>query len=203
MIKHQKITRITICIIALVMCTGFSFAKGGDDDEKEKLKEKEKLTVVPSDSANTNLDVNAANHVDDTLVFEDWDGQEGGSDDDGGAGEADSGLDGKSGISGKRNVFGSDINSEVTAKNESSPFSDALHTEYQIEFKIYPNPTVDYITIQPNIIPRSIRITDITGKTHRDEGYSSNLDVAELPSGTYILSLIYADHIEARRFIKR
>jgi hypothetical protein len=201
MIKQKKITRLAICIIALVMSQGASFATSGDDKDKDKLENNDKNSIVSKkDSVTIVIDINAAIHVDDTLVFEDWDGQEGGSDDDGGVGEADGGLDE---IGGKRNVFGSDINSEVTAKNESSPFSDALHKEYQKEFKVYPNPTVDYITIQPNIIPRSIRITDITGKTHRDEGYSSNLEVAELPSGTYILSLIYADHIEACRFIKR
>jgi hypothetical protein len=201
MIKQKKITRLAICIIALVMSQGASFAKSGDNKDKDKLENNDKNSIVSKkDSVKIVIDINAAIHVDDTLVFEDWDGQEGGSDDDGRAGEADGGLNE---IGEKRNVFGSDINSEVTTKNESSPFSETLHKEYQIEFKVYPNPTVDYITIQTNIIPRSIRITDITGKTHRDEGYSSKVDVAELPSGTYILSLIYADHIEARRFIKR
>ena len=41
MIKQQRISRLTICIIAVVMSIGLSFAKGGDDKEKDKEKDKE------------------------------------------------------------------------------------------------------------------------------------------------------------------
>ena len=200
MIKHQKITRVTICIIALVMCTGFSFAKGGDDDEKEKLKEKEKLTVGPSDSANTNLDVNAANHVDDTLVFEDWDGQGGGSDDDGGIGQSNKGS---ADVDGDNTGFKFGQLNEATSENPKELYNQVFRKEYRVEFTIYPNPTTDYITIKADVTPQSIRVIDVTGKNHREEGYSNRIDVTELPSGTYILNLIYSDHLEARRFIKR
>jgi hypothetical protein len=200
MTKQLKITRITICIIALVMCTGFSFAKGGDDDEKEKLKEKEKLTVVHSDSANTNLDVNAAHHVDDTLVFEDWDGQGGGSDDDGGIGQSNGGS---ADLDGDNTGFKYGVLNEATSENPKEFYDQVFRKEYRVEFTIYPNPTTDYITIETNVTPQSMRVIDMTGKAHRKEGYSSRIDVTELPSGTYILNLIYADHLEARRFIKR
>ena len=200
MTKQLKITRITICIIALVMCTGFSFAKGGDDDEKEKLKEKEKLALVHSDSANTNLDVNAAHHVDDTLVFEDWDGQGGGSDDDGGIGQSN---EGSADLNGDNTSFKFGLLNEAISENPKEFYDQVFSNKYRVEFTIYPNPTTDYITIKTNVTPQSMRVIDVTGKTHREEGYSSRIDVTELPSGTYILNLIYADHLEARRFIKR
>jgi hypothetical protein len=184
------------------MSIGVSFAKGGDDKEKDTKKEKDNPSIVSKDkdSVYTDADVNAAHHVDDTLVFEDWDGQGGGSGDDGGIGESNGGAPN---LDGNKDKSGYDFATNSTAENLKNVYEKVFQKEYRVEFTVYPNPTVDHITIQPNIIPQSIRITDITGKTHRDQTYTSRLDVADLPSGTYVLSLIYADHIEARRFIKR
>jgi hypothetical protein len=198
MINQPKITRITVCIIALVMCTGFSFAKGGDDDEKDKLKEKENTSLVKTDSIH--IDINAAHHVDDTLVFEDWDGQDGGSDDDGGIGQSN---EGSADLDGDNNGFEYGVLNEANSENPKEFYDQVFRKEYRVEFTIYPNPTTEHITIKANITPQSLRIIDMTGKTHREEGYSSRIDVTDLPSGTYILNLIYADHLEARRFIKR
>jgi hypothetical protein len=198
MIKQQKITRYALCIIALVVSTGISFAKGGDDKDKDKLTEKSGIASRDQDSIYTTLDVDVALHVDDTLVFEDWDGQGGGSGDDGGIGLPNGGsadLD--------RERSGTSLIGNSTESNLESIYKTTFQKEYRVEFTLFPNPTIEHITIKPDVVPKSMIITDISGKTHRNESYSSHVNVAELPSGTYILSLIYPDHVEARKFIKR
>ena len=200
MIKQQRISRLTICIIAVVMSIGLSFAKGGDDKEKDKEKDDPSIVTTEKDTVYSDLDIRGANHVDDTLVFEDWDGQGVGSGDDGGAGQTNGGTPD---VDGNKNDSGHDLFKKSAAENLINAYENVFQKEYKVEFTVFPNPTVDYITIKPNVTPQSIRITDITGKTHRDENYSNRVNVADLPSGTYILNLIYVDHIEARRFIKR
>jgi hypothetical protein len=78
-----------------------------------------------------------------------------------------------------------------------------LKNEYLVDFTLYPNPTVNELHLKTTNIPKSLTIIDLTGKQHTISSYSDNIDVSILTPGTYFIQLIYPDHIESRKFIKK
>lgn len=57
-----------------------------------------------------------------------------------------------------------------------------------IELGIYPNPTVDYLNVPNSISVASMEIMSMDGKL-QITSYSNQVDISELPSGTYVVSL--------------
>jgi len=174
--------------------TGVSLAEGGDDDKKKENKSgtEDKLTHADSLDADIIYDSDIINS-DDTLVFEDWESpQDNGDDNDD---WKNASLD--NGTFGDKYRNGTSLNSVSIAD-----ISKTFKKEYKVEFTVFPNPTANVLHINPSIEPNSIRIADITGKEHHVSSFSSQVNVADLPIGTYFIQLIYADHIEARKFIK-
>lgn len=192
---------LTIAFTACsVMMTSVLLAKGGDDDKKKGGK-KVKSGIVYQDTSKTDYFGDPKTiAVDDTLVFEDWEnpGDLGGDDKDGLGGIADGSgsLD--------DNKDGSRYKSFDQSENIN--FNTVYNTfkkEYRVEFKIYPNPTTEQLHINPEVNPLAIRIADINGKVHKSLEYIDHVNVSTLPTGTYFIQLIYPDHLEARKFIKR
>ncbi|MFA9370816.1 MAG: fibronectin type III domain-containing protein [Labilibaculum antarcticum] len=84
-----------------------------------------------------------------------------------------------------------------------SPLSDTPPVE---ELKLYPNPAKDFVTlyIQGNIQSR-VRISSLTGKTIRIltlDQESNTIDVSNLPSGMYFISIEDGDEIISKKLIK-
>ncbi|RUT78903.1 fibronectin type III domain-containing protein [Ancylomarina longa] len=74
------------------------------------------------------------------------------------------------------------------------------------EFKLYPNPVKDFVTlyIQGNIQSK-VRISSITGKTIRLltlDQEDNTIDVSDLPTGMYFISLEDGDEIITKKLIK-
>ncbi|PCJ66115.1 MAG: hypothetical protein COA58_08565 [Bacteroidetes bacterium] len=182
---------------AFVMFMGVSFAEGGDDDDKKGNKSNKGDKVILTDSIVLDVDFKGdmTNNSDDTLVFEDWENPD---DLDLGGGSP---LGGDNGISSNGNGNGISTTSLLDAAGQVA-FGNTFKKNYHVDFTLFPNPTVNEIHIKPSIEPSSIRIADITGKEHLKALFTPRVDVAQLPAGTYFIQLIYADHIEARKFIK-
>jgi len=192
MINTIYFKRFGTFALTLVLFVGVSFAEGGDDDDKKGDKSNKGDKIVHSDTVVLDVDLDISNS-DDTLVLEDWENPD---DINGNGGIPLGGDNGLSG-SGQGSSYG-----KLAEAVGHVDLSHAFKKDYQVDFTLFPNPTVDAIHLKPTIEPSSIRIADITGKEHKHEVYSPKVDVTELPAGTYFIQLIYADHIEARKFIK-
>ena len=169
--------------------TGVSFAQGGHDGEKDG---KMDGNTVQKDST---VDTNShGNESDDTLVLEPW---------------IDIRLDGDGGSGIEGEQFQETPISHGISKNQShgnlgsgTRSENYFERNWNVEVTLYPNPTVDELHLKSSTIPNNLRITDITGKQHLFTEYTSQVDVALLPPGTYFVQLIFDGHIEARKFIK-
>jgi len=82
----------------------------------------------------------------------------------------------------------------------ANPFSekDSIAIERQESFKVFPNPTHDYLTIEgnlpKNISEAKIQISDLNGrvlKTDLYSDFSKTINIVDLPNGMYLLELIY------------
>jgi hypothetical protein len=191
MINTTYFKRFGTFALTLVMFMGVSFAEGGDDDDKKGDKSNKVNKVVLTDSIVLDLDDDIVNS-DDTLVFEDWENP----DDLNGNGGVPMGGDNGMNGNGNGNTYGNLFDAA------GADLGHVFKKDYQVDFTLFPNPTVNAIHLKPSIEPSSIRIADITGKEHKIALYTPQVDVTELPAGTYFIQLIYADHIEARKFIK-
>ena len=83
------------------------------------------------------------------------------------------------------------------------PLSDTPPVE---ELKLYPNPAKDFVNlfIQGNIQSR-VRISSITGKTIKImtlDMENNNIDISELPSGMYFISIEDGEEIITKKLIK-
>lgn len=100
-----------------------------------------------------------------------------------------------------------------TAEYEENPFY-VGYDEYQAdksEFNIYPNPTVDHITLSTYSIiagPVVINISDLSGKvvfSNRLENQSGDLtykiNLPEITAGTYLVNLVYNGKSETKKLI--
>lgn len=188
--------RLALLAFTMLLVAGVSLAKGGDDDDKkgkDKSDKKGEIVLSEEDSIATDDDLDIINQGDDTLVYEDWDNP----DNDGKGGNSHI-IDTQVDRTAKNfNPYNGQVATDLLL-NQTNP----LKKEYRVEFTIFPNPTVDQININPDREPTTIRIADITGKEHIVSPYTSSVDVSQLAVGTYFIQLIYADHVEARKFIK-
>lgn len=63
---------------------------------------------------------------------------------------------------------------------------------------LYPNPFGDFLTIKTNEIPRGVQIIELSGKIVY-ESYSGNifqLNVGSVPTGNYLIRIIFKDRVE-------
>ncbi|MEQ8905129.1 T9SS type A sorting domain-containing protein, partial [Ekhidna sp.] len=71
-----------------------------------------------------------------------------------------------------------------------------------LEVKIYPNPSSDFIYVKSNV-DVSVRLTDLNGKTiERKSGSQLEFDIQSLSSGLYILRVSNGDRSSDYRIIK-
>lgn len=195
MIKSVHTISKVLLTSFLVLVALVALAEEGKGDKKGN-KNKHGATQV-TDTVEQVLDVKAANQVDDTLVFEDWDSPEGG----GGTGDGDF-KSSDDGGSGDGNGTGDNPNIQSDAQTKEGRLTSK--PGYRVEFTIYPNPAVNKLTINPDVRPESFIIKDIQGRIFQKDNYLAHIDISELTTGTYFIQLVYADqHIESRKFIKR
>ena len=84
-------------------------------------------------------------------------------------------------------------------------------TERSFEWSLYPNPTNDVLTVKTfasRFENFDVRVTDVEGRIVLRERYTMpsgmqqhNLDVSELPSGIYCISLVGATQQYTQRFV--
>lgn len=76
----------------------------------------------------------------------------------------------------------------------------------QAEFKIFPNPSDGYYSIQTETAFAEIIITDIAGRIieTKRSGNSENaeLDLFSYPNGTYFVTIVFEDHVATQRIVK-
>lgn len=79
-----------------------------------------------------------------------------------------------------------------------------LQGSKQYNYKIYPNPTSNHLSIISDAKIEQINITDLTGKRLKKITTNLNVvDVGNLPSGIYFVELITEDKRIVKRFIKK
>ena len=180
--------------LLLTVLTSLSLLADWDDDRDKKRKTVKNQTSKSDSIQFVNDDIDLQEQ-DDTLVFEDWDSSDG-----------DAGV---STISVELGIKPAEISAnstETLLDNVLSSLTDRftpLKNEYLVDFTLYPNPTVNELHLKTTNIPKSLTIIDLTGKQHTISSYSDNIDVSILTPGTYFIQLIYSDHIESRKFIKK
>jgi len=74
------------------------------------------------------------------------------------------------------------------------------------QYRIYPNPTTDYITFENNNVNEAeINITDLSGKILKvihTSGPTTDIDITELPSGLFIALIKLGSRVESFKFSK-
>lgn len=91
---------------------------------------------------------------------------------------------------------GEDMTGEITNKIEE--------VKENTTSSIYPNPFGNFLTIKTNEYPKGIQIIDLSGKVIY-ESYSVNifqLNVESVPSGNYLIRIIFKDRVEILKGIK-
>jgi len=180
--------------LLLTVLTSISLLADWDDDRDKKRKTVKNQTSKSDSIQFLNDDIDLQEQ-DDTLVFEDWDSSDG-----------DAGVSTISVELGSKPAEISANSTETLLDNVLSSLTDRftpLKNEYLVDFTLYPNPTVNELHLKTTNIPKSLTIIDLTGKQHTISSYSDNIDVSILTPGTYFIQLIYPDHIESRKFIKK
>lgn len=76
------------------------------------------------------------------------------------------------------------------------------------DFTVYPNPAVDAVNINFDelIVDGSIQIIDFTGKvvsTQMVNGYTTVIDLQEMPAGVYVVAVTSGNEVQRLEFIKQ
>ncbi|MBP6387217.1 MAG: T9SS type A sorting domain-containing protein, partial [Pseudarcicella sp.] len=97
-----------------------------------------------------------------------------------------------------------EIISPKTAKYQIEQIT-ANEKEEKLSAKVFPNPTTDKINIETDGSPFSVQIFDITGilrQSHANSSNNNQLDISQLPKGTYILNIYSKKKKASFRIIK-
>lgn len=97
-------------------------------------------------------------------------------------------------------------NGKIANNEELSPIKNKeLKINNSVEeIKIYPNPTGDFINIRTNELIKSVVIINMEGKIIRTLNDNFNqINVQNLPNGSYILKMELADKFLIKKFIKK
>ncbi len=172
---------------------GFANASMAGDDKDKKKNSNQPSKTSKCDSTLLDVDIDAPD-TEDTLVFEDWDNPDGG---------------GTIGTDPSHVASGFNLDAKHSGMHDSRNFNNAMldklkdfKKDYEVSFTVYPNPTVSRLNIRTDNIPNDIRVSDIMGRVHLISSYTTEISVGDLPTGTYVIQLVYNDHIESRKFVK-
>jgi len=72
----------------------------------------------------------------------------------------------------------------------------------QIDAKVYPNPFSNYIFINVEIVDYAVNLYNSSGQIIKTFENESNLELAELPSGVYVLGIHSQDNIFYEKIVK-
>ena len=182
----KKIFIITLGLAFAINAS--SFMK--DDDEKKSKRGGADGTEEEEGDTTDLFDKNL--ETEDTLVFEDWDKP--GEDEKGTA--QDQSLGGSSGE-------GNGTQGSYGANEVVSFFKDYQEQRYDVNFKVYPNPAVSTLYISFDNAPQTVRVYSMTGTLMYENSSVMEVDVSTYAPGTYIVQLVYPDHVETAKFLKK
>ncbi len=175
-------------ISLLIICSIVPLVYGDNEGEKEKNGNGSEEVVVFDSISGDSIYVHI-NANEDTLVFEDWDGSTGLVTD-------NSAVEGRSqeNAEGQQALDANDIIGGLIENHKK---------RYEVSFEIYPNPTADQLHINAERPPQEIRIISLSGQLILQTVGVDVIDVSSYDTGIYFIELIYFDHIETRKFVKR
>jgi len=78
----------------------------------------------------------------------------------------------------------------------------SLENEADNDIVIYPNPSVDYVTIQTSKEPLWMELLDMSGRLVKRQKFQKIFDFSSYASGTYLLKLIWEDMSSVHRISK-
>lgn len=201
--KSHSFVRLGSMTIAVVLIAMLSWAADGEkyeDEKKQREQDKKTPSIVVVDSAGLEKKEDGSkikNQVDDTLVFEDWNGPSGGGDWDGRVRS----IYEKGGTLDIAQITA--LSSLKTAADLASEWYVEEAGEYSVTFSVYPNPAANELHIKTEQDPLTLQILGCSGKIYEQSKYTSTVQISDLAVGMYYVQLIYQDgHIESRKFFK-
>lgn len=72
----------------------------------------------------------------------------------------------------------------------------------RFQFKLYPNPTTEFISLNYNLLDSRIEIRDLLGKKYDVKFKGSSIDLRSIPKGIYVLIIYKENYTESFKFIK-
>jgi hypothetical protein len=99
-----------------------------------------------------------------------------------------------------------DLQKAITLAEQSSSLPEELPTETIV--KLFPNPVQDWLQVRTDhVLPGAvIQLYDLSGRQLRQQahaGSDSELNLADLPAGTYVLLLRSQDFTSTWKVVKR
>ena len=79
----------------------------------------------------------------------------------------------------------------------------SLEGDDSLFFKVFPNPTSDFIYIQTELEEYDLQIIDFSGKEILQQKNKSKIDVRRLAIGTYFIKISSEVKLETSIFIKK
>ena len=79
----------------------------------------------------------------------------------------------------------------------------SLESYDNLFFKVFPNPTSDFIYIQTELEEYNLQIIDFSGKTILKQKNKSKIDVRRLATGTYFIKIYSESKLATSIFIKK
>lgn len=173
---------IPLCFCLMVV---FTYA---DDEEKKRKSGDENQSKAHRDSTlkgGGTLDKQS----EDTLVFEDWDGNLHLTN-----GDAMAKSNGQVPTSkSKKTDYSAQTGDHVSMHGEQKEF----------EFDVYPNPVANTLFIRGAETAIQLRVINMSGAVLVEQSSNQQVDVSSLEAGIYFIQLVYADQVETKKFIKR
>ncbi|MFY0644096.1 MAG: T9SS type A sorting domain-containing protein [Bacteroidia bacterium] len=181
MLKRIFFFSLTLLMASLVFADNKKgVKKNGDKQDEDK--------VIVVDSTLVDLDKERCDENDDTLVFEDWDDPNKAPSDNSMIQDGDSESD-----QGEQSLELPALLDKVTAYREK---------RYETNFELYPNPATHVLNIQVDDMPERIQVVSLSGASVIEISGLNQIDVSGLQSGIYFVQLVYANHIETKKFVK-
>ena len=78
-----------------------------------------------------------------------------------------------------------------------------LQSNDSLLFRVFPNPSTDFIYIQTELDAFNLQIVDISGKEIINQKNQSKIDISRLAKGTYIIKILSKTKLETSIFIKK
>ena len=183
--------KIFIIVFGMALAMNASSFFGDDEkDKKAKRGNTEELSEGEEESDTSRIE-DRQKQADDTLVFEDWDQPDGNS-----KGEA------PNIIAGANSPLGGGDQPAYSAGEIVDALRGYNDHKYEVNFTLYPNPAISTLNIAFDNTPDVVRIYSITGTLMFEEAGVESVDVSGFTPGTYIVQLVYHDHVETAKFIK-